>query len=208
MTKFSTHFAALIAIIAGVSSFALPAQAILELRGGYVSDQVDASDINSKFSANPSLKTMTGFNADAILSLPLMPIGFGVRYEQLEDKESNSAASFDATLKRVSLILNKRFIDTFGYLGVIGTIGVSNDFQYKFTYAGATTTTKATGLSGTLGVEGGVKLGFFLLGAEVGYLYAPLSKLQENGQDYTTGGHTVSAKLDGVYARGSVGFSF
>ena len=141
---------------------------------------------------------MHGFNGDAILSIPLLPIGLGVRYEDLERSASNSTASFDAKLKRVSIIVNKRFIDTITYLGLIGTVGVDNDFRFHMVQGGQTIDAKATGLSGSLGLEGGVKLGFFLIGAEVGYLYAPLSNLSSNGQDYhTSGGSAISAKLDG-----------
>jgi hypothetical protein len=180
------------------------ANAFLELRGSYGLYQANPSQINSSFTY-PKLDQMTGYSADAILSLIGMPFGVGVRYEDFEKKASNAAGGYDATYKRVSLLVNKRFIDTIGYIGLLGTVGVSNDFKYAIN-GGATG--KATGISGSAGLEAGVKLGVLLVGAELGYMYAPLSNLKSGGSDLLVGGHTVKVDLSGAYARGTVGFAF
>ena len=69
-------------------SFTNTSEAIVELRAGYGLLTSDPDDVNSV-----EIKALAGFHADAVVSLPLFPWGFGVRYESLVmNKDANVGA--------------------------------------------------------------------------------------------------------------------
>jgi len=184
------------------------ARALIEIKGGYTLLNVNSGDINDANSSFvlPKLDSLTGFHADVMAMLPLMPVGLGLRYESLSRKEAGTGGEFKADWTRISLAINSRLIDTLFYLGPIATIGISNDFKY--TIAGTEFKTDNS-LNASVGVEGGAKLGLFLAGAELGYMYAPLGDLKgASGSTITVNGHSAQADMSGVYFRIALGVGF
>jgi hypothetical protein len=169
----------------------LNAQALFELRAGYgvqtpADDQVGANTLTS----------MGGFNLDAIVELPMVPVGLGLRYENLgSDLEFFGQAVASSTFERTSLIVNYRIIDLFLYFGLIGTLGLVNDYTAEFTGLGETKWD--ADLTYSVGVEGGVSLGLFMVGAELGYMAA---NLEANNQP--------DVDVSGIYAKALVGVGF
>jgi hypothetical protein len=164
------------------------AHALFEVRLGY-GVQTPAED---QINAN-TLSSLGGFNFDGIVELPLLPFGFGLRYESLGSELDLGVTTVDTSFERTSLLINYRFIDLFAYFGVIGTIGFVNDFEVEIPN---NNTTYDASLTYSAGVEGGVSLGLFMVGAELGYIVA---NLESNNTD---------ADLSGVYAKALVGVGF
>lgn len=170
------------------------ANAIVELRAGY-GIQTPSDD---NYSGN-TLKTLTGFNIDAILELPMVPFGFGLRYENMGfDLETSPTTTFESEFQRTSLLVNYRIIDLFAYFGLIGTLGLVNDLTV--TVPGFTAAEFDASMTYSVGVEGGVSFGMLMLGAELGYIAATL----EQTNDPTNS----DIELDGVYAKAIVGVGF
>lgn len=197
-------------IVAFASPFA--SASLLELRAGFSVLQAKPDEINENNGASfPQFEKMDGFSADAVATLPAMPIGLGVRFERFNAEGSNSAGSFDAKFERTSLLVSKRLVDTGLYFGGVLTIGLTNQLNHEQTVSGTRTSYKATsGATASAGVEGGLKLGFLRVGAEAGYLYAPLGKLKySNGTDViNVDGSKIAVDLNGPYARVNLGFGF
>ena len=167
------------------------AQALVQLRAGYGVQTPGEQNYNS----NP-LSTMAGYNLDALVNLPLVPVGFGLRYESMGFDYTVAGQELSSAMQRTSLLVNYRFIDMFLYLGAIGSLGLVNsaelgtplgDTKYdsSFTYS--------------IGAEGGISLGLIKLGAEVGYLGANFE---------VESGTAPELDLSGVYAKAIVGFGF
>lgn len=185
---------------------------LLELRGAYTILQSKPEEINNANGPGfPQFEQMTGFSADAMTNLPAMPVGLGVRFERFSTDASNASGSIDGKFERTSLLISKRIIDTGLYFGSIATIGLTNQLNYDETVLGTKTSYKATsGLTASLGVEGGLNLGIIKAGIEAGYLYAPLGKLKySNGTDVVNvDGSNTKVDLSAPYARAVVGIGF
>ena len=188
------------------------AHALIELKGGYSFVMSNPNDINAVNPAAPKTGTLNALSVDAMASVPMMPVGLGVRYETITAKNTKTTNDSSVNWTRVSILVNKRLVDTGLYFGPIATIGVSNDFKYHSNIAGTGTdyTAKAN-ISETLGLEAGAKIAIFRVGAEAGYMYAPLGKLKNTttGADaVTSSGASVSADMSGPYFRLLVGLGF
>lgn len=200
-------------LAAGVTfGFTAPAHALFEIKGGYSFLYVNPSDINDVGSSlGLKFEKMTNLSADVMASLPTMPVGLGVRYETLKANESQAGNEFNSTWRRVSVLVNKRFVDTGAYLGPIVTIGVSSDYKFSTKTAGITTDYKATGnVTASAGIEAGVKMMLIRLGGEAGYMYAPLGDLKAtDGTPFSKAdGSTAKADMSGTYIRLTAGFGF
>lgn len=138
-------------------------QALFEARVGYGTTKLDEDTYGTN-----TFDDMNGFNLDLIFEPPLISdMGFGIRYEKMTmDINPNIESDFE----RISALFNYRFIDFFTYFGVLGTIGISNDFTT--TAGGVTDSDYDPKLNYSIGLEGGVSLGLFSVGAEVGKLFA------------------------------------
>ena len=147
--------------------FWLPAQAIVELRAGYGINTV--GDYESSTGNNLEIAGFAGFNLDAILELPLLPVGLGVRYESMGFDVKQGALESSADFERISAIVNYRFIDMFAYFGLIGTLGLVNDVTIKSGGLIAAERKYDASLTSSVGVEAGVSLGLLMFGAEAGY---------------------------------------
>ncbi|MCC7405903.1 MAG: hypothetical protein IT288_16020 [Bdellovibrionales bacterium] len=173
---------------------AQPASALIQIRASYGLQTVNPDQIGSY----PTLSKLTGMSADLIISPPLFPLAFGVRHEILGSEESNSYGKLSVDVTRTSGLVSFRLLDTLIFVGAIGTIGVSHGGETKLEISGGGTTTADNDISGSysVGVEAGVKLVGFLVGAELGYM------------GLTTGKSPNEQKLDGAYTKVHVGLDF
>lgn len=178
-----------------VSLFSAPANALFELRAGY-GIQTPAED---NYSGN-TLKTITGLNLDALVELPMVPIGLGLRYEDMGfDTEAFGGGNvFESKVNRLSLLVNYRIIDLFAYFGLIGSVGFSNEAEIEITGAGVAK--YKADLTTTVGVEGGFSFGLFMVGAELGYAMGTYKDDNNSGNP--------DLDLGGVYAKALVGVGF
>lgn len=161
----------------------LTSQALFEVRAGYGSLTTD----EDTYGAN-NLGKLEGYNLDFIFEPPVITdLGLGIRYEKLEmDFGAN-----DAELERISALINYRIIDFVAYFGVIGSIGLSNDFSI-----GANDNFDEK-LNYSIGLEGGMNLGLFLIGAEIGKMFAEVENPGFSDID-----------ISGIYGKVLVGFGF
>ncbi len=159
----------------------MSAMALFEVRASYgiQSTANSATDIcgsSCTVASNaPSLKGMAGFGADAIITLPLFPIGFGLRYENMGIAASSNGFEADVKYTRTALLLNYRLIDTIVHFGPIASYGLSHSGSAVIKEAGLTrvdvSTTTMTTYS--VGLELLVKPLIVIpltIGAEAGYM--------------------------------------
>jgi hypothetical protein len=151
-----------------------PAHALFEARltYGLLGSKPDLQPIfGASATGLPSYAPTYGLGADAIITPPFFPIGFGVRYENMGVSASNSGMEFKANYTRTALLLNYRIIDTLMFLGPIASYGLSHSGEIKTIQNGTETTNLSSSKisSYSIGLEAGVKLIGFHLGAELGY---------------------------------------
>jgi len=96
--------------------------------GGLVAKDVlsEACAGTSCATTAPAMIPLYGLGADLIVKLPLIPIGFGVRYENLGLSATSGSVEGAAKLTRTSALINYRFIDTIIHFGLIGSYGLSH----------------------------------------------------------------------------------
>lgn len=194
MKKFSLILLSVFAI----SLFSLESQALLEVRAGYGLLTTDSEDISGV-----EVQGLGGITADVLVSLPLVPIGFGLRYETIGMKNDANigtvSTEIDITYDRISLVLNKRLIDMLIYAGPIATIGISESAEAKVSANGVSSGTGKydEGMTFTVGAEAGAGLGLFSVGAELGYQIGELE-----------GDAGAKFKTDGLYFKAMVGVGF
>ncbi|WP_413290304.1 hypothetical protein [Bdellovibrio sp. HCB337] len=193
-------------IFATGSLLSAPAHAIFEVRATY-GLLASKPDLAPLFTGSPSLPTIAptyGLGADAIISPPLFSMGFGVRYENMGVEASSSGIEFKANYSRTALLLNYRLIDTLLFLGPIVTYGISHSGEVKAiqngTETGVFSSDKITSYS--VGLEAGVKLIGFHLGAELGYQ----DFRWKNATDSTGNVATQDINMSGSYAKVLLGF--
>ena len=123
----------------------------------------------------PAIVPTVGLGVDAIVELPMIPIGFGIRTEDMKLSASNS--SFDAEIKynRTAILLNYRLINTVVHFGPIASFGISHTGNMSLKEGGTTKVDLTPGSlsSYSLGLELGVKPLIVLplkVGAEAGYM--------------------------------------
>jgi len=171
----------------------LNANALFEIRAGYGVQTPGEQDV----SATQNLSTMSGFNLDAIVELPMVPVGLGLRYEDMGFDFNQSGVSFESEMQRTSILVNYRIIDMFLYFGAIGSIGLVNDASIS---APGNKAEFKSSMTYSLGVEGGLSLGLMQVGAELGYLGA---NFEEDTNVYGS-----DLDLSGMYAKILVGVGF
>lgn len=166
----------------------LSSNALLEVRAGYGINTFD----EDMYGTNEFQK-MSGLNLDVIFEPPLLTdLGLGIRYETMSfDIKSGGAVVDEADFNRIAALINYRIIDFVAYFGVIGTIGISNKFETN----GATDYDEK--LNYSIGLEGGMNLGIFSVGGEVGKLFAEVENPGSSDID-----------LESVYAKVLVGIDF
>lgn len=200
----------LVTLVFLFASFA--SHAIVEVRGHFGSGNGSPDDYNNayfKFQDGPELTKQKYLGVDAIVKVPLIPIGFGLRYETLGEERKAFAEKADLEASRFSLLLNYRFIDTLVYVGALATYGLSHDMTLKIPTDPEKITSDSS-KSYSIGLEGGVKLGLFRLGAEVGQMFMKFDGLKDNtGVKPTKNGLSINEiDLSGLYYKIILGFGF
>ena len=183
-----------ILLLISALAFSFSANAIVELRAGYGVNTPADDSINAS-----TLTTVTGFNLDAIVELPMLPFGFGLRYEDMGFDVENTGVgdgTFESEFNRMSLIVNYRIIDLFAYFGLIGTLGFQNEAKLK--ESGIVDIEYDADLTFSAGVEGGLTFGLIMVGAELGY---------NIGTYENTNGTNPDVDFGGVYGKVLVGVS-
>lgn len=188
------------------------AHSIVELRGHFGSGSGSPEDYNKayyNFQDGPELTKQKYLGFDGIVKVPMIPIGFGLRYESLEESGNAFAQKADLEASRFSLLLNYRFIDTLVYAGVLATYGLSHEMTLKIP-TDPEKITSDSGKSYSIGVEGGVKLGLFRLGAEVGQMVLKYTDLKDaTGITPNKNGRSINEiDLSGLYYKLVLGVGF
>ena len=189
-----------ILILMAVFAFSFNANALFELRAGYGVNTPAESDADLQGGGAVGLSTMAGFNLDALFQPPVIPFGFGIRYENMGMDVSQTAdPDLSSDLTRISAIINYRFIEAFLYVGVIGTIGITNDLSIDT--PGGELEYDAD-LTYSVGGEAGFSFGLFMVGAELGYSIATYKAKNINASSLD------EIDFGGIYAKALVGVGF
>jgi len=125
----------------------------------------------------PAMVPLYGLGADVLVKLPIIPIGFGVRYENLGLSATSASIEGNAKLTRTAALVNYRFIDTIIHFGVIGSYGLSHSGNVAVKSSGTNIVDYNDGSFSTYsaGLELEVKPLIVLpliVGAEAGYMGA------------------------------------
>lgn len=136
-----------------------------------------------------------GLGFDLLVMPPLIPVGVGLRQENLGFSVDNSTAEAKLTATRTSVVINSRLLDTLFYVGPVFTYGLSHTGKMEGKVGVTKFSEKPDSFSSySLGLEAGVRLGV-LIGAEAGYMSFK-----------TKGGNDTD--LSGSYAKVFLGFGF
>ncbi|MFZ3230492.1 MAG: hypothetical protein WA160_09840 [Pseudobdellovibrio sp.] len=178
-----THFKNKILQAAFFSTLFLPASswALFEARASYglLTSKQNLSDICTGSCAAatnaPAIVPSYGLGLDAIVKLPLIPIGFGMRYEKMGFSASTSSIDAKLDYTRTSLLLNYRLIDTIVHFGPIATYGLSHTGSLTMNEGGVAKVdlSPKTISSYSIGLELEVKPLIVIpivVGAELGYM--------------------------------------
>ncbi|MCB0368724.1 MAG: hypothetical protein KDD45_04570 [Bdellovibrionales bacterium] len=185
------------------------ANALVEARLSYglLSSNPDLATIYNGTTSVPSVVPNMGLGVDAIFVVPIIGIGGGLRYENLGFTASSNGLEYKSQLTRTSLVVNYRIINTLMYLGPIATVGVSHSSNIKWTDSnGATSSADLTPdstSSYSVGLEAGLGLMGFIVGAEVGYQNLKWNTLKDSKGTITT---TPDLDMSGTYAKIMFGF--
>lgn len=183
-----------------------PAHALFEARVTYglLASQPTLAPLFTGSPSLPSVAPTYGLGADVIVSPPLFPIGFGLRYENMGLAATSGAVEFKANYSRSALLLNYRIIDTLLFLGPIFSYGVSHSGDIKAIQSGTETANMSSQKisSYSAGIEAGVKLIGFHLGAELGYQ----DFRWKDANDKTGNIAVQDINMSGTYAKILLGF--
>ena len=157
----------------------------------------------------PSSAPHFGLGVDAIFTLPVIGLGIGARYENLGFKSSTDETTYKVSSTRMALILSYRIINTLMFMGPIATYGLTHTNNLKwFTTSSGTRVERDfspnRSSSYSLGLEAGVKLASFILGAEIGYEDFKWNNMINSTFTLDT---PVDLNMNGTYAKFLFGFS-
>lgn len=184
------------------------AQALVEARVTYgllaSSPDLKSVDVSSGAGTIPSAAANYGIGADALVIIPILGLGAGLRYENLGFKVSSNGFDYKTTTTRTAVLLNYRIINTLIYLGPIFSYGLSHSNNMTASYgANSADLSPDSSTSYTAGLEGGIKLGGLMLGAEAGYQSFKWSKMKDKNNVITT---TPDLDMSGTYVKVAFGF--
>lgn len=174
-----TIFASMTFLIA--LSVPLSSWALFEVRGtlGATQAKPDPQSICGSSCADPnSLGDTTyvpGIGVDAIVKLPLIPFGFGLRYEGIKLKGDTASTTTEIKYSRTAVLVNYRLIDTIVHFGPIASYGISHTGSLSISEGGVTKVDLSpTSVSSySIGLELEVKPLIvipLIVGAEAGYM--------------------------------------
>lgn len=184
------------------------AHALVEARLSYglLGSKPDLSTIYNGTTTVPAIVPNMGLGVDALFIVPLVGIGGGLRYENLGFTASSNGLEYKSQMTRTSLVVNYRIINTIMYLGPIATMGMSHSNNIKWTDSNtgiSADLTPDSSSSYTVGLEAGVSLIGFIVGAEVGYQNMKWSTLKDSKGVIPT---TPDLDMSGTYAKIMFGF--
>lgn len=184
------------------------AHALVEARLSYglLGSKPDLSTIYNGTTTVPAIVPNMGLGVDALFIVPLVGIGGGLRYENLGFTASSNGLEYKSQMTRTSLVVNYRIINTLMYLGPIATMGMSHSNNIKWTDSNtgiSADLTPDSSSSYTVGLEAGVSLIGFIVGAEVGYQNMKWSTLKDSKGVIPT---TPDLDMSGTYAKIMFGF--
>jgi hypothetical protein len=202
----------ILSLLIGQHAFAL-----VDVRLGVTTNSGSPSNVNEFIDAacgSCGVKSdkIAGYGGDIIVSPPLFDMGFGLRYETMSvavEQAGLAKATFGFT--RTALLLNYRLINTLIYLGPIVSYGLADTSKLTFEASGTTTELKSkSNTSYSVGVEGGMSLGLFALGAEVGYSSIKAKNYKTDNEGELSSGSVTLTEADytGPYAKIHLGFKF
>jgi len=198
-----------LAIILALTSVSVAqAGGILEIRGGVGMAAADSDDFEDQTQAiggqSIDANDFETYNADIFINLPALPIGFGVRHEWLNLNEGSGNNEVDLEATNLSLLVDLRIIDSDNfYVGPIVGIGhPSAKVDFKSGAVSVDDHIDGDTVSYLGGLEAGVYLGHFLIGAEAGYQNI---KFEDND---SSSGVNASIDASGFYGKAMVGLTF
>lgn len=153
--------------------FAQPSMALFEVRAGYgiLSSKPDLTGFYTGTSSNvPTAAPNAGLTLDAVVTIPLVGLGAGLRMENMNIKYESDVMTIQNQLTRNALIVNYRLINTLVYLGPIFTYGLSHTNKIKMSSGGSDISNISSDKvsSYSIGLEGGASLLGLMVGAEAG----------------------------------------
>ncbi len=198
---------ALTALAATALTGTAHAGGILELRAGAGINSTDPDalerEVNAINSSSVKAEDFDNFHADVFFNLPVLPIGVGVRHEWLSQSDSSNGSNLDVDVNNLSLLVDWRIIDTLVYAGPIVSIGYPwGDVDFSSSGGNIAEQIDGDRMSYSGGLEAGVILGRFLVGAEAGYQSIKLK------QKNTGNGSSADIDLSGAYGKAMVGVTF
>lgn len=182
------------------------AHALFEARltYGVLGSKPDLASIYNGSSEVPAVAPNAGIGFDAIFIVPVVGIGGGLRYENMGFNTSVGSLEYKSQVTRTSLIVNYRLINTLVYLGPIATMGLSHSNNVKWTEGSTTANfTPDSATSYSVGLEAGVGLLGFILGAEAGYQNMKWTKVTDSSGTFTG---TPDLDMSGSYVKVILGF--
>ncbi len=193
-----------------VSSILIPASsfALFEARATFGPQMPSNNAVSDICSGNsnctgvlPDKFALPFMGADALVKIPLVPFGFGLRYEKLSASGSSSNMDAKADFNRTAILINYRIIDTILHVGPIASYGISHSGNISMSQNGTKILdyTAGTATSYSVGIEVGVKPLIILplkIGAEAG-----ISQFKYTGATDTLGGAAKDIDLSGNYIK-------
>lgn len=203
----------LLSVLLGYGLFtAERAQAIAEVRAHYGLAKGSPDAYNKgyfDFQDGPKLEEQKVLGADALIMLPAFPLGFGLRFEGMEEKRSQFGQKVQMDLARLAVLVNYRLIDTLFFAGPIASYGINHRLEFAIPTEPEKISSDSSS-SYSIGIEGGVKLLLARIGAEVGYQSLKFKSLKElDGTPWDKNGLAIGEiDLSGVYYKLLVGVGF
>lgn len=186
--------------------FSIQSQALVEARVTYglLASRPDLAALYGGAGTVPSIVPNYGIGLDALVIIPVVGLGAGLRYENLGFTATSGSLTYKSTATRTALLVNYRIIDTLMYFGPIFSYGLShtneisvNDTTLSYQWAPDSSSSYQAGL------EIGSKIGGILLGAEAGYQSMNWKKMTDKAGTSTS---TPDTDMSGTYAKIILGF--
>lgn len=182
-----------------------PAHAIFELRGTYTG-LASGPDLSSLYTGTQTVpKTVPNYGpgGDLLIFIPFAGgLGIGARYESLGFKPSLNGFEYKSVVNRTAAVLSYRLVNTFLHIGPIATYGTTHKANIKVDdgVGGKYDWTPDSVSSYSVGLEAGLGILAFVIGAEVGYQSLKLKGMKD--------GNSVSTKTPDIDMSGSYGKVF
>ncbi|MBL7542310.1 MAG: hypothetical protein JNL11_00770 [Bdellovibrionaceae bacterium] len=182
------------------------AHALVEARMTYglLASKPDLATIYNGTTSVPTVAPNAGIGFDALFIIPVVGIGGGIRYENMGFNAGSNGLDYKSQVTRTSLIVNYRLINTIMYLGPIATVGMSHSNSIKWTEGATSTNFSPDSTSSySVGLEAGVGLLGFLIGAEAGYQNMKWSRVKDSSGTFAG---TPDLDMSGTYMKVILGF--